>query len=69
MVGTGSSEITVILDPQKLERFVDPTIGANVLRLDKCFGPPMLQNANNAGFFKALVALGVLMPLSAWRSG
>jgi hypothetical protein len=26
----------------------------------------MLQNANNAGFFKTLVALGVLMPLSAW---
>lgn len=26
----------------------------------------ILQNANDAGFFKTLVALGVLMPLSAW---
>ncbi len=32
-VGTGSSEITVILHPQRLERFVDPAIGANVLGL------------------------------------
>ncbi len=32
-VGTGSSEITVILHPQRLERFVDPEIGANVLGL------------------------------------
>ncbi|TPG24457.1 PPC domain-containing DNA-binding protein [Variovorax guangxiensis] len=32
-VGTGSCEITVILHPHKLERFVDPAIGANVLGL------------------------------------
>lgn len=32
-VGTGSSEITVILHPQRLERFVDPAIMANVLGL------------------------------------
>ncbi|MEJ8850523.1 PPC domain-containing DNA-binding protein [Variovorax rhizosphaerae] len=32
-VGTGSSEITVILHPEKYERFVDPLIGANVLGL------------------------------------
>ena len=32
-VGTGSCEITVILHPQRLERFVDPAIGANVLGL------------------------------------
>jgi len=32
-VGTGSSEITVVLHPEKLDRFVDPEIGANVLGL------------------------------------
>ncbi|WP_213954375.1 PPC domain-containing DNA-binding protein [Variovorax sp. dw_954] len=32
-VGTGSSEITVLLHPEKYERFVDPAIGANVLGL------------------------------------
>lgn len=32
-VGTGSCEITVMLNPQRLERFVDPAIGANVLGL------------------------------------
>ncbi|WP_298232968.1 PPC domain-containing DNA-binding protein [uncultured Azohydromonas sp.] len=32
-VGTGSSEITVVLHPHRLERFVDPQIGANVLGL------------------------------------
>jgi len=32
-VGTGSCEITVILHPHRLERFVDPAIGANVLGL------------------------------------
>ena len=33
IVGTGSCEITVMLHPQRLERFVDPAIGANVLAL------------------------------------
>ena len=33
VVGTGSSEITVILHPDKLDRFVDPEIKANVLGL------------------------------------
>jgi predicted DNA-binding protein with PD1-like motif len=33
VVGTGSSEITVVLHNDKLDRFVDPTIGANVLGL------------------------------------
>lgn len=32
-VGTGSCEITVMLHPQRLERFVDPEIQANVLGL------------------------------------
>jgi predicted DNA-binding protein with PD1-like motif len=32
-VGTGSSEITVVLHPDRLDRFVDPAIGANVLGL------------------------------------
>ncbi|CAN7706658.1 DNA-binding protein [Pseudorhodoferax sp. LjRoot39] len=32
-VGTGSCEITVLLHPSRLERFVDPAIGANVLGL------------------------------------
>jgi hypothetical protein len=32
-VGTGSSEITVVLHPDRLDRFVDPEIGANVLGL------------------------------------
>jgi len=32
-VGTGSSEITVVLHPEKLDRFVDPQISANVLGL------------------------------------
>ena len=32
-VGTGSSEITVVLHPDKLDRFVDPEISANVLGL------------------------------------
>jgi predicted DNA-binding protein with PD1-like motif len=32
-VGTGSCEITVMLHPHRLERFVDPAIGANVLGL------------------------------------
>jgi predicted DNA-binding protein with PD1-like motif len=32
-VGTGSSEITIVLHPQRLERFVDPQISANVLGL------------------------------------
>lgn len=32
-VGTGSSEITVVLHPERLERFVDASIGANVLGL------------------------------------
>ena len=32
-VGTGSCEITVLLHPQRLERFVDPEIQANVLGL------------------------------------
>jgi predicted DNA-binding protein with PD1-like motif len=32
-VGTGSSEITVIVHPERFERFVDPAIGANVLGL------------------------------------
>ena len=30
-VGTGSCEVTVLLHPQRLDRFVDPSIGANVL--------------------------------------
>ena len=33
-VGTGSVEITVIAHDQRLERKVDPDIGANVLQLD-----------------------------------
>jgi len=33
-VGTGSAEITVIVHEKKLERSVDPDIGANVLQLD-----------------------------------
>lgn len=33
VVGTGSSEITIILHSDKFERFVDPAIGANVLGL------------------------------------
>ena len=33
-VGTGSVEITVVAHDQKLERRVDPEIGANVLQLD-----------------------------------
>lgn len=32
-VGTGSLEVTVTLIPEKLERAVDPRIGANVLQL------------------------------------
>lgn len=32
-VGTGSCEITVVLHPERLERFVDPEIQANVLGL------------------------------------
>lgn len=32
-VGTGSCEITVLVHPQRLERFVDPEIQANVLGL------------------------------------
>ncbi len=32
-VGTGSCEITVVLHPDRLDRFVDPEIGANVLGL------------------------------------
>ena len=32
-VGTGSCEITVILHPQRLDRFVDPATDANVLGL------------------------------------
>ena len=33
VVGTGSSEITIVLHPHKLDRFVDPEISANVLGL------------------------------------
>lgn len=33
VVGTGSSEITVIVHADRFERFVDPAIGANVLGL------------------------------------
>jgi predicted DNA-binding protein with PD1-like motif len=33
VVGTGSCEITVIVHPERFERFVDPAIGANVLGL------------------------------------
>lgn len=33
-VGTGSAEITVIVHEAKLERQVDPEIGANVLQVD-----------------------------------
>jgi len=32
--GTGSAEITVIVHDRKLERKVDPEIGANVLKLE-----------------------------------
>ncbi len=32
-VGTGSCEITIIVHPERLERFVDPEIQANVLGL------------------------------------
>jgi len=32
-VGTGSCEITVVVHPERLERFVDPEIQANVLGL------------------------------------
>ena len=32
-VGTGSCEVTIVLHPQRLERFVDPEIQANVLGL------------------------------------
>ena len=32
-VGTGSCEVTIVLHPARLERFVDPEIGANVLGL------------------------------------
>ncbi len=32
-VGTGSSEITIVLHPDRLDRFVDPAISANVLGL------------------------------------
>ena len=32
-VGTGSCEITVVLHQERLDRFVDPQIGANVLGL------------------------------------
>ena len=32
-VGTGSLEITITAHPQKLERKLDPKIGANVLRI------------------------------------
>jgi predicted DNA-binding protein with PD1-like motif len=32
-VGTGSSEITVVVHPKRLDRFVDPSIGANILGL------------------------------------
>lgn len=34
-VGTGSCEITLVVHPQRLERFVDPEIEANVLGLPR----------------------------------
>ena len=32
-VGTGSCEVTIVVNPERLERFVDPEIQANVLGL------------------------------------